>query len=119
MARARRGTGSGIAASIRDRSAAGAANVMLSCLHRGAHLAELGKLHGAARAGRDVVLHLARLARLSSPSMSPCSSAGFLACHHGVFSSAASQAVRSIERPRASRDITVPIGTPAISAISS
>src|SRR4051812_20973276 len=37
---------------------------------------------------------------------------------HCAFSSIASHAARNIERARASRDITVPTGTPAISAIS-
>ena len=37
---------------------------------------------------------------------------------HGAAPSATVQAERSIERARASRDITVPTGTPATSAIS-
>src|SRR5262245_55190880 len=81
-------------------------------------LAHLTKLGRAAFAAGEVGFDVARVAGIElAVDQRVQHQSGFVAVHC-VFSSAASQAARSSRRPRASRDITVPIGAPTMSAIS-
>src|SRR5665213_897704 len=86
--------------------------------HRLLQFANRGKLSGAGRAGRDMSLDLARMAGVELAVDQRMQQDFRLVAGHFGGSSSASQAERSMARARASRDITVPTGTAAISAIS-
>ena len=87
--------------------------------HRMAHLAKLPKLRRAVRTDADMRLDRAGARHIEfAVDQAMQQHLCFIARHHCAFSSADSHAARNIERARANRDITVPTGTPAISAIS-
>ncbi len=90
--------------------------------HRVTHGAERFELLGAAGATRHMRLDVARMSGVElAVDQRMQQDFAFGAVHDtapGVEPSAPFHAARSIERARASRDITVPTGTPATSAIS-
>jgi hypothetical protein len=72
----------------------------------------------AARARCDMLLHLARVPGIElAIEQRMHEELGFGASHF-AFPSSAIQALRSMERARARRDITVPTGAPTASAMS-
>src|SRR4029078_1399976 len=81
---------------------------------------EFAKLRGTRGTLRNMIFDLARVAGIDlAVDQSMQQDAGFLTVHVQASSpSAASQAARNSSRARASRDITVPIGTSMIVAIS-
>lgn len=83
-----------------------------------AHLAIGGKLRGAALAGGDMGFDIARMAGIELAIDQRVQKDFCFIASHFDCSSSAIQAVRSMARARASRDITVPTGTAAMSAIS-
>ncbi len=82
------------------------------------HCAEGVEFLRARRAGREMRLHIARVAGIELAVHKRVKHDFRLGAIHGGDPSAAFHAERSIDRARASRDITVPTGTPATSAIS-
>src|SRR3954452_20662716 len=83
-----------------------------------AHLAIGGELFGAAWAGCNMVFDLARVPGVEfAVNQRVDQNVGLVASHLGC-SCSASHAERSMARARARRDITVPTGTSATSAIS-
>src|SRR6202035_2216021 len=83
-----------------------------------AHRAEYIELRRASGAGRHMGFDVAGMAGVEL-AVDECMQHDFgVSTIHGVAPSATLHAERSIERARARRDITVPTGTPATSAIS-
>ena len=123
--------GAGSAASMRLRRLAGAASIRFASVDRVAHGAECGELLGTGRAAGGMRLDLARMTGIEFAVDQRMQQDFRVGAIHGdvpdlaagessrVVPSAAFHAERSIDRARASRDITVPTGTPATLAISS
>ena len=122
----------GSAASMRLRKCAGAVSLQVGSRHRLAHGAERFELRGAAGATRHMRLDVAGMPGVELAVDQRMQQNFAFGAVHGTASwrrlpafaarrlrlRAAFHAERSIERARASRDITVPTGTPATSAIS-
>jgi len=86
--------------------------------HRFAHRAEVRELGGAASACRQVRFDVAGMTGIELAVDERMNEDFGVSAVHVVDPSSTRHAVRNIERPRASRDITVPTGTPTTSAIS-
>ena len=86
--------------------------------HRLTHGAERLELRGAAGASRHVGLDIAAVPGVELAVDQRVKQQFVFGAIHHTAPSATFQAARSIDRARASRDITVPTGTPATSAIS-
>ena len=103
---------------MRWRSAGGRGVTQIGAGDRLAHLAISGKLRGATRAAGDMGFDVARVPGVEfAVDQRVKKNFGFVAGHFGC-SCSASHAERSMARARARRDITVPTGTSATSAIS-
>ena len=103
---------------MRWRSCGGARIAQIGAGDGLAHLAIGGKLRGAARAARDMIFDLARVAGIElAVDQRVKKNFGLVAGHFGC-SSSAIHADRSMARARARRDITVPTGASTMSAIS-
>src|SRR4029077_2726836 len=82
------------------------------------HRAQVRELFAAIRAGREVRLDIARMTGVKLVVDQRVDQDFRVGAVHGADPSSTFQRARSIERARASRDITVPTGTPTTSAIS-
>src|ERR1700722_389953 len=82
------------------------------------HFTEFRELRGAGGASRNMLLHVAGMAGVELTVDQRIEQDFRVIAVHGSAPSAPFHAARSIDRARARRDITVPTGTPATSAIS-
>src|SRR5580704_15195956 len=86
--------------------------------HSVMHLTQFRQLRGAGGASRNMLLDVVGMAGVELIVDQRIEQDLGVIAVHGIAPSAPFHAARSIDRARASRDITVPTGTPATSAIS-